>query len=105
MAEQGYVYERLKPADRETLAEIVRCFCPASAYLLQERLDDLKLKELPSDWPDRAAADPSEVWSEGRIFGARCEVRWLQAGSDAYQVMLLMEQPPENGLDDEWGSR
>jgi len=98
MAELGYVYERLTPADHQTLAEIVHRFCPPPAYLLQERLDNLTLEELAPGWP----ADLSAVWPEGRVFNARYEVRWLQEGDGAYQVLLLTEQPPEGGPGKEW---
>lgn len=98
---KGYCYTHRQPADHQRLVEIVRRFCPLPAYLLQMRLDDLALRELDADWPDRAAADPTMVWAEGRAFGTRCEVRWLQT-DDAYQVMLLTEQPPKDGLGEEW---
>jgi len=102
MAERGYVYERLAPANRQALAEIVHRLCPPPAYLLRERIDNLALEELAPDWVDQVMIDRTVVWAEGRVFGLQCEVRWLRVDDDAYQVMLLTEQSPRGGPGGGW---
>ncbi len=88
---EGYVYSRAD-ADETVLRDVIWRLRSELAYVVQTRIEDIAFDVLPED-------DLAAFWPEGRAFGPGAEIRWQQAGSGRYNLMVLSEIQRDLGED------
>lgn len=84
----GYLYRRRNPATPEDLAQLLREQPGSPAWRLQEQTDDLEFEQADASWLEGL---PAGLWSEGRVFGPRVEVRWWMTDEGGFNVLVLSE--------------
>ncbi len=88
----AYLYRRREPVTAGELADLVRHYPGAPAWWLQEETDTLEFELVNAAWLE---ALPAGMWSRGRVFGPRTEMRWWAADDNGYEVLVLSETQPD----------
>lgn len=89
---KGYTYRRRSPATPDQLSQLLHEQPGTPAWRLQEEMDALEFELAGDHW---LATLPASLWSQGRVFGPRAEVRWWITGSGSYNILILSEAPLE----------
>lgn len=84
----GYLYRRRTPFTSEELVRLLREQPGSPAWRLQEQTDSLEFQQADTTWLEEL---PVGLWSEGRVFGPRAEVRWWTADDGGFEVLVVSE--------------